>query len=114
MPVRPALPCRHPGCPALVQGGGYCPSHKRPPRAKRERGPDKPRGTTAERGYGADWRRVRAAYLASVRGRCERCGQDADTVHHKLEVERYPELRLDPYNLEAVCKRCHNEIHGRR
>lgn len=113
MPIRPALPCTFPMCGALVQGGGRCPAHKRPPR-QREHIPEKPRDSSSVRGYDREWRKVRAAYLVSVRHRCEKCGQDADTVHHKLEVDEYPELRLDPYNLEALCRTCHNTIHGRK
>lgn len=36
MPTKPPTPCRHPGCPALVYSGGYCPQHiKAKPQARR-------------------------------------------------------------------------------
>ncbi len=37
----------------------------------------------------------------------------AAAVHHIIPYEVSPERGLDDDNLEAVCARCHNEIHGR-
>lgn len=34
-------------------------------------------------------------------------------VHHKKELEHYPELALENDNLETLCVECHNEIHDR-
>ncbi|QPC47119.1 HNH endonuclease [Mangrovibacillus cuniculi] len=34
-------------------------------------------------------------------------------VHHIKELEDYPELALERDNLETVCVKCHNIIHGR-
>lgn len=34
-------------------------------------------------------------------------------VDHIKELEHYPELALDPDNLETLCVRCHNIKHGR-
>ena len=34
-------------------------------------------------------------------------------VHHKKEIENYPELAHDIDNLEVLCVKCHNIIHGR-
>ena len=37
----------------------------------------------------------------------------ATQVHHIVYYDTRPDLGLDPDNLEAVCDRCHNRIHGR-
>ena len=37
----------------------------------------------------------------------------ATQVHHIIHLEDAPELGLDDDNLEAVCIRCHNLLHGR-
>lgn len=34
-------------------------------------------------------------------------------VHHLKEIEDYPELALDLDNLESLCIRHHNDIHGK-
>lgn len=34
-------------------------------------------------------------------------------VHHKKELEDYPELALDEDNLETSCVKCHNKEHKR-
>lgn len=64
MTFTPSRPCKHPGCSALVAHGAgtYCPAHQRPARAERvER--DRRRGSSAARGYDADWQRARFAFL---------------------------------------------------
>ncbi|MDP5274341.1 HNH endonuclease signature motif containing protein [Chengkuizengella axinellae] len=47
---------------------------------------------------------------------CQRCLRmdrltQANIVHHIKELEDYPELALDPNNLESVCATCHNQLH---
>ena len=37
----------------------------------------------------------------------------ATLVHHIVPIEVDRSLALDDDNLEAVCDRCHNRIHGR-
>jgi hypothetical protein len=63
--------CGQPGCPVLVPKGtrsGRCPDHER------ER--DKARGTPAERGYGPEHQRERAALLPEAYGtQCIHCGE---------------------------------------
>lgn len=34
-------------------------------------------------------------------------------VHHKYEIEFYPQLALILDNLETLCLNCHNKTHGR-
>lgn len=57
MPKSPKRPCRYPGCPNLCESGTYCPEHS-------AESPDRMRGSAAERGYGADWRKARKQFLA--------------------------------------------------
>ena len=35
----------------------------------------------------------------------------SEDVHHKKPIRDYPELRLDPCNLVALCKKCHSRRH---
>ena len=58
MPRRPNIPCKHPGCAALIPHGQmYCEEHK-PLHTK-------DRAHAAERGYGAKWQRERRKFLDS-------------------------------------------------
>ena len=64
---------------------------------------------------GKKWDKCRTAYLSSVNHICERCGEPAYIVHHLhyLTPDNYtdPDISLNPDNLQAVCFKCHNEIH---
>ena len=57
MPKSPKRPCRYPGCPNLCEKGTYCAEHQ-------GESPERWRGSAAERGYGADWRKARRRFLA--------------------------------------------------
>jgi 5-methylcytosine-specific restriction protein A len=92
----------------MVQRAGYCDEHRR----ARLRATERLRPSPRERGYDAEWRRVRRAYLRA-HPTCERCGAAAVSVHHR---ERGP-LELggnDPANLEALCEPCHAADSGKR
>ena len=43
----------------------------------------------------------------------ERKIRRAAAVHHIIPYENAPSLALEDDNLEAICAKCHNEIHGR-
>jgi 5-methylcytosine-specific restriction protein A len=82
--------------------------------AQRRAEHDKQRGTPKQRGYDADWRKLRAVYLATHQ-RCEfklpsgqQCTAKATQVDHKLSVEARPDLRLHWQNLRAGCASCHS------
>ncbi len=68
---------------------------------------DQDRGCAAARGYDSRWTRLRAWFLAQ-HPLCNRCGDPANEVHHKHEL-RQGGARLDPDNLEALCKSCHSK-----
>lgn len=109
MPRRPARPCRALGCPALVDGGGYCPTHKRD-EARRY---DAERGTAHERGYTARWRRARARYLWEhpLCVECEREGrvEPARDVDHIIPVSGPNDpLFWDESNWQGLCHSHHS------
>jgi 5-methylcytosine-specific restriction protein A len=102
MPFRAARPCTKPGCPQLVRGSSSrCPAHER------ER--DAARGTSTARGYGADWRKLRDAFLVE-HPRCEEpgCRKAATDVDHVQAHRGNEALRLDPNNLRAYCHSHHS------
>lgn len=39
--------------------------------------------------------------------------REAQTVHHVLPVEYYPEYRLASWNLISICNETHNRLHDR-
>ena len=91
----------------------YRPAGWRPPKAvKREY--DAHRRKTAARGYDAQWKALRAAYLQShVLCECdEHKGKDlrvlAEVVDHRVPIAVNPDLRLNWDNLRAMSKRCHD------
>lgn len=66
------------------------------------------------------WQSTRLAYLKSVGGLCERCLKKglyhpAVIVHHKVyltaENINTPGISLNWDNLEAVCRKCHEDEH---
>ncbi len=72
----------------------------------------KGRGGSTVRGYGADWRAVRAAHLAEEPN-CRACAMDgrvrrAAMVDHIESIAKRPDLRLEPSNLQSLCWPCHN------
>ena len=66
--------------------------------------------------YGsAKWKTTRAAYMKTVHGICELCGNPAEQVHHKekLTDEDYYVNYEKCYgfsNLQALCRSCHNSM----
>lgn len=68
MPPRAKRGCRSPMCPRTTQEAhGYCADH-----AHLASGWNKPgRGTAEQRGYGAEWRKIRAAVLRRDRFLCQ-------------------------------------------
>jgi len=96
--------------------GGYCPQCQPKEEAKqkqREKEYDRKRGTSAQRGYGATWRKIRNRKL-KIDPLCEECYTDrieaAILVHHIDENSR----NNTPENLKSLCNQCHEKIHGNR
>jgi 5-methylcytosine-specific restriction endonuclease McrA len=75
-------PCTAPGCPMLTYGGP-CEQHRR----ARQREHDVRRGTSAERGYDASFRRLRVLCFQRDEWRCVDCGWQPKTVRIFREAE---------------------------
>jgi 5-methylcytosine-specific restriction endonuclease McrA len=88
-----------------------CPEHAAAfARASNQRR-DALRPSPAERGYGYDWRKLRAAVLERDRGICYWCGGPAKTVDHLIPLAQGG-ARLDPANLVAACLPCNSSRGG--
>lgn len=111
MPSRPPRPCNFYGCPNLTHDR-FCQQHAPQARQAAQEALQDRRGKTAERGYGSDWRAVRAAYLRT-HPLCERCeAAPSMMVHHVRPLRRGGE-RLDWANLAALCgEPCHALCHA--
>ena len=110
MPSRPKVPCRHPGCPELVEAGEkYCEKHK-PLHPQEVR-------SAAKRGYGAKWQKARKQYL-SAHPLCVLCQKEgrfrkATVVDHIIPHRGDQKLFLDRSNWQALCKPCHDRKTGK-
>lgn len=65
------------------------------------------RRTTKERGYDADWKRLRKRF-AREHPLCEHCRSEGRTapgehVDHRIPIAQRPDLRLDESNLQHLC-----------
>mgnify|MGYP003136418375 CR=1 FL=1 len=67
---------------------------------------DSKRPSAARRGYDARWRRARALQLDNHPW-CNDCGKPANEVHHVVAL-RAGGARLDPANMQSLCKPCHS------
>lgn len=96
----------------------------KPPRVggltpKRVRWDDSNR-TTTQRGYGADWQRVRNAYIAEHPLCCDPMQLHTDRVVPADDVDHIIPLseggeRLAWSNLRSVCRACHVRVtHGKK
>lgn len=64
-----------------------------------------------------EWKKKREEIRKRDKYRCQRCERrgifkKGDVVHHIKELRDYPELKLEDSNLEMLCHKCHNDIHG--
>lgn len=107
MATQALRPCSKAGCKELANGR-FCTAHNVPANRYSY---DTRRGTPAERGYDADWRRVRKQALNRDSYLCQAClprVTPATDVDHILTVHTRPDLRLDLSNLQSLCKECHS------
>lgn len=108
MPRPTTKVCLEPGCPELTERGE---SRCEPHRLARQRTDDKRRGTAAERGYDARWRRIRKAFLAAAPF-CIDCGgiatvADHDPIPRRVLVEQGVRDPDAFHRLKPRCARCH-------
>jgi 5-methylcytosine-specific restriction endonuclease McrA len=71
---------------------------------------DRRRGSSSRRGYGSEWRRVRAAVLERDGHTCTYCGQPANHVDHV--VPRSKGGTDDLGNLVSSCEGCNKSKGG--
>ena len=103
MPSKPNIPCKHPGCPALIPyGSKYCEAHKKlHPEATR---------SASSRGYGAAWQRESRRFLAMPEHRlCEECLKEgryvkATVVDHVVPHRGDPTLFWDRSNWRGFAR----------
>ena len=119
-------PCNHPGCHALVKGGGYCEEHKRDKneagRQYDQRRKNDPKlAQAAKLRNTARWRKVRLLKL-SCNPLCEdpfsdhartNHTQPAQQVHHIQGLVKRPDLAYELGNLQSVCTRCHAKLEAK-
>lgn len=116
-------PCKHPGCPSLVQGKGWCDRHKRDAtrhkRAYDERRKDDPALALAAKIRSS--RRWKSVRLMALRRNplCSdpfgdhakhRLTVEATQVHHIEGLAVAPKKAFNLDNLAPVCTRCHARI----
>jgi 5-methylcytosine-specific restriction enzyme A len=76
--------------------------------------------TAAKRGYGKKWQKYRDRFLIEKMYLCERCLKNGDrreatVVHHIIPVtSRDDPLFWQPENHMALCRTCHEVMHGRK
>lgn len=88
-----ASACLEPGCPAIVRTA-RCPVHTRDIRPN-----------AAQRGYGSAWEHIRLEVLRQE-PYCRKCGAPSMTVDHIVPLRQGGTNAR--YNLQALCKRCHD------
>ena len=115
--MRAARPCGHAGCRGTAAEGRFCSAHAVSLRATRPY--DAWRGSSASRGYDAEWRRVRVQALERDKYECQHCklrriAKRATDVHHIIPVVEAPHLRLVLSNLLSLCHECHSSITATR
>ena len=105
MPTKSKVPCRHPGCPKLVEAGTkYCAKHK--PMHPEEYRPEK-------KIYGYKWQKVRKRFL-ETHPLCEECKKQgryvkATDVDHVIPHRGDMDLFWDWDNYQALCHSCHSK-----
>lgn len=107
MPVRAGRPCSWQGCPEIVRGDQrYCTAHLQQTRKAQ----DDQRGSAAERGYDARWRRLRRMYLRK-HPLCVEC-QGLGFVTQATDVDHIIPRNAGgtdaESNLQGLCHRHHS------
>lgn len=94
-------------CGSVIPAGRKCPHCAKAAEAAR---PDR-----HQRGYDSDWYRLRRVHLETHPG-CVVCGStEGVDVDHKVSIKDRPDRRLDPSNLQTLCRLHHNrKTHGKK
>ena len=108
MAYRSKQVCCKAGCKA-AQVGPYCAEHQ----AEVSRAVEVRRGSRHTRGYNHEWTSIRERHI-KARPLCNHCEQrgrvtpGVDVDHIRPFVSMTDPLRLDPANLQTLCRDCHN------
>ncbi|WP_448216278.1 HNH endonuclease [Endozoicomonas sp. 2B-B] len=111
MPARLKRACRKPGCPGTTTDrSGYCEKHQKTDGTWQQW--QKKKGNTTQRGYGADWRKIRKRILERDSYLCQSCMRKgiltaANIVDH-IKARAHGGDNSDS-NLEAICPQCHTQ-----
>lgn len=109
MAIRCKKMCAVAGCGKLTLER-WCDQHAKNPYVARPY--DQLRGSSAERGYDNEWRKLRLVALRRDNYLCLECLKDdrptpAIDVDHIIPISEAPERRLDLDNLQSLCKYHH-------
>ena len=112
--------CKHPGCRRSVpRGVDFCGHHKSDAekhaaaaRKAREARRTAFKGSSAKRGYGYRWQKLRNRFIAQ-HPFCEQCMKQgrltiATDIDHIKPHRGDPILLFDEENLQALCHACHS------
>lgn len=111
MPMLPKRPCSVAGCPVL----GPCPVHRRPVRpqpAQPVRLYDDRRGSSTQRGYDRQWRKLREDYFKR-NTYCRHCGRllgSRKVLDHRIAKAQGG--TDGESNLQGLCVPCNNRKTG--
>lgn len=110
MPMRPQRPCRASGCRVLHRNAnGYCDAHVDQVKSFAR---EKPRESSAARGYGYKWQQARAGFLVKhpLCLHCEAKGRVvvATDVDHIIPHKGDMTLFWDRSNWQSLCGPCHS------
>jgi 5-methylcytosine-specific restriction protein A len=104
--------CLEPGCARLTSSGSRCPEHERIFRQQRNRARDRERGSSTQRGYGSQWRKLSMQIIRRDGGYCFWCGlPGADTTDHVIAKNHGGSD--DPSNLVAAHRVCNGRKQDR-
>ena len=103
MPKMPPKPCTQARCTKYATKSGRCDEHKRESWVHNGK-------SASERGYGADWRKIRKRILIRDDYLCQECKRNGvitngTMVDHIINKANGGTNRDD--NLECICKKCH-------
>lgn len=110
MPQRPKRPCRAPLCGKTTrEPHGYCEQHAHLQTGWQRHQQGK---SSSQRGYGARWRKLRAAVMERDKWLCQACQrQGRATPAYAVDhiVNKAEGGDDSPGNLEALCRPCHQQ-----
>lgn len=107
-----ARPPRLCSCGAIVPADQLCACQIERQRARKARH-DRKRPSASQRGYGVEWRKLRAEFLRH-HPYCKMCGAPAEVVDHIKRHRGDKRLLLSWSNLQSLCGHCHNSVKQRQ